>query len=323
MLADVSGADRILARAGPAGLGFLALAGVLAALARSTRGVATLVCATALLAIPARCSPVGPTLPLAGLQLDPEPMTDFRWHQKVVDAYLAAEPALPGGVVVWPEASYPLRERLRSGQPLSSLPAPAEHARVLGMHASMGFFRVANAVVVQAPGEDGVAFRYKQRLAPVHETKRLLTPVDTGPTLLVRGEAALLPVCYEVLDRRMFTGAAARLGISISADGFDPSGQASKLLTRATWLRALECSIPFARVSNGTYSAAFDRDGRTLGQLGRGRGTLLAQLELPAVATPCGRAHRLTLLALAVLLTMLALIRGLADGRRPAGETRL
>ena len=245
------------------------------------------------------------TVPIDGLQIAPKP-AGADWRARQVEIYREAEAQSTSLIVVWPERAYPFIERIEHATALAHLAMPAHQTRILGLHASVNLFGVANAVLVQEPDENGgtMQYRYKRRLAPLYETRRLSIATSPDELLTIRRHRAFVPICYEILDRQYFQNRAASLGISISADTFDRSGAASVLLTRATWLRSLEFGIPFVRVSNASYSAAFDRQGHVLRQLGRGDGVLRASVPVLASPRTCGRSQRSFVCALMLIVAV-------------------
>lgn len=233
---------------------------------------------TAALVHPAR--PVTDRLRIAGIQLG-RSFDGVDWRQQQLAAFLAAEPREPGLVTIGPESVNPLMERERNLASLLYLPLAPAQARIFGMIVRRSH-ELLNSVLVQDSAAPLVQLRSKRRLVPLVETWRLAVPQEPEPQIRLRGLPVLLPICYEILDRASLRVQRAALGITISADGFDASGAASKIMTRATWLRAMELGIPFVRVSDMSASAAFLPDGRALGQLGTGPGVLRAELPLTA-----------------------------------------
>lgn len=303
-----------LKHGGPAALTFSVTAAALYLLKHQpwrAAGLATSLAALA--ALQARLDPAVPVteyVSLQGLQLAP-PASGFDWPTEQVAAYRAAEGSEHASLSIWPERAYPFRERLLENPSLKRLPPPENFSRILGMHVAIGLFRTANAVILQSPASSysTVGFRFKQRLAPLYETAWLEAPENSKNLLQFNKRPLLLPICYEILDRRYFTSATAALGVSVSADSFDPSGEASKLLTRAAALRAKECGCSFVRVSNGSFSGAFGPDGKPITMLGRGPGVLRASVPLVAVNHRCGAGHMRILVALSLFLIGAALVR--------------
>jgi apolipoprotein N-acyltransferase len=322
--ADLPGGAGLLRAGGPGLLTAAVITLVLALLqlrSRSARRTAGLVAGGVLwgiLALGLWPSPASTAadLPLVGLQLG-QTFPGPHWQEQQLAAYLALERSPAGGVVVWPERAYPYRERIERRGGLLRLPPPRGYSRVLGLHAWRGFAAV-NAVGIQEQGRAGIRLREKRRLVPLFESGHLRVGRPLEEAVTLAGRPLLLPICYEILDRRTFTGQAALLGISVSADTFDPSGAASRIMTRATWLRALECGIPFVRVSDASSSAAFAADGTVLALLGRGPGLLRQHIQVPAMARTCGQGQRLWLgLLCGVVIVTVVTKRGKTTGGPP------
>lgn len=189
-----------------------------------------------------------------------------------------------GSIVVWPEGAYPYDEHIGPGWRPKHLLLPLSHTLIFGMHGRLGRppgWSVAQVAVAVPAGSEHAMYRLKADLPPFFERGRIQAGQDNRPLALPHGPT-LLPICYEILNRSAFATTDAILVISVSADlSFDSSGSASMLLTKTAWLRAQEFGLPTARISDGSYSAAYGHDGRLLGALGDGSGTLRVSMKLP------------------------------------------
>lgn len=141
------------------------------------------------------------------------------------------------------------------------------------------FYNQVIAYDNQAEGARILGKHIKQDAAPLGEARTVKTMPrhEPGPTL--GGIRIALPICYEVFDKRLVATFQGHLGISVSADIYDGSGIASRYMSKAAWVRALEFRIPFVRVSETVSSAAFSARGEVLGYLDRGEGVLRVDLE--------------------------------------------
>lgn len=315
-LADLPGAPLLVRIGGPALLALCTLIAGLALVRRTTWLLATIPLFVLILAWLMR-TPEAPShwAKLEGLQLHPQPR-GATWREELLAAYLRAESHEPAGIVVWPETACPYTERLRADRIPCKVPQPDSYSRLFGLHTIERIGHLQNAAVLQQSAAlEANQVRQKQTLVPVYERNRLIEASGPDHTLRWGAYSLVAPICYEIFDRSRYVGLAASLGISISSDAFDPSGQASKLMTKATWLRALECGIPFARVSDTSFSAAFSADGGTLASLPKAQAVLWAELPVSETAHACGKAQRLVVGGL-VLLVFLAAIAGWLGGRK-------
>jgi len=202
-------------------------------------------------------------LDIVGLQYSPTPIGQH-WQEDIIDHFRKHERLSKGflesnTVFVWPEGAYPYVERLSDDAPsLRHLPAPENGFRLVGLLAARNFLQRLNAVMLQSSNRQ--QYRTKQIVVPLYETNAQVYPLRTRDILLINDIDTIVPICYEILDRKYYS-TPTQLGISISSDLADPSGAMSLLLSRATWLRALEFQIPFIRVSNKSASLAVDANG--------------------------------------------------------------
>lgn len=109
----------------------------------------------------------------------------------------------------------------------------------------------------------------KTLLAPIIEQGIVHAGSDASPDVAIARVVVTVLICYEIMSRDLMAAGDSHLGITISSDLYDPSGQASSYLTKSTWLRALEFHKPVIRVSDSTGSAAFESDGSVSMYLGR------------------------------------------------------
>ncbi len=226
----------------------------------------------AALAQPTRADgPAG--LPVTGAQPGPPPDVPD-WHDAQLAALLRAERGADRGIVAWPEGAYPWRERATEAWTPARLDPPEGHWRVFGAQLRGRGGRYRNVVAVQAPGAARVTLRDKEVLAPLRETA-LVEAASAGPLVRdVAGRRLALPICYELLDEGLFVGESFDAVLSVSSDGFDPTGSVARILARAARLRAATSGVPVVRVSDTAHSVAFDGSGRLLAWAPPGAGLL-------------------------------------------------
>lgn len=138
--------------------------------------------------------------------------------------------------------------------------------------------------VVLAPGREPWAAYDKQHLYPPE--REVFTAGDHGTTLLVRGVAVALSVCYDANFPEHAAAAAADGAIVyVSSGAYFPGGEHRRDLHYAS--RALDNGIyvVFSGLTGGGFvggTAAYDPLGRPLGRLGVDEGVVVAEVD-PAV----------------------------------------
>lgn len=220
-----------------------------------------------------------------------QPGREYPWPEQQMEALYALEKAYdPHSVpnlVIWPERAYPYREQVERISRLHSLNANVPFDRIIGAHVRVeSGSRIANAIILSQQGSGHIISRLKTSAAPLYERGKIATSQNKA-IVGYKNYQLLVPICYEILDRTIWMQNNGNAGITISADLYDISNQASLILTKATRLRALECSVPFVRVSNGSYSAAFDEEGTAVAFLPPGQGILKVLVRLPTRLSDC------------------------------------
>lgn len=177
---------------------------------------------------------------------------------------------------LWPEAVIEADDEADLVAVLTR-PGPVK-ARVFGI--SYGTAALTLNGVVASDGERGAArFRWKERLAP-GEARRVAAGPAQPALLELLGADVWLPICYELLGRALPSASGAQLILSVASDEFDPSGSASRVMTRILRLRSMELGIPGIRVSSRIGSAFVDERGQLLQLAEPGARVLRAELNV-------------------------------------------
>ena len=108
------------------------------------------------------------------------------------------------------------------------------------------------------------------------DTGRVWGAVEIAPQI-----DAAVPICYEVLDKQLVADMEGDVILSVSADMYDVSGEASWLLSKLLYIRARESGVPALRVSDSVGSVVVDFRGHIAGYFLRGENVGIFTLYIP------------------------------------------